>query len=133
MVSCSKCGKEKTGKQGKYKICKPCRAEYVRDYRTSHPDQHKIQGWNEPNYHQNLRDEVLKLLGGKCAWTDCTWVDPRALQIDHKQGGGWLDVKGQTLLRKILKLNGEGFQLLCANHNWIKRVERREIRGSLSK
>ena len=83
-------------------------------------------------YNARLREQVLALLGGKCSWDGCTWTDSRALQIDHKHGGGYKEASyGPTFLRKVLAVNGEGFQLLCANHNWIKKVEQGEVRGSL--
>lgn len=68
---------------------------------------------------------VYDLLGSKCA--QCGFDDIRALQVDHVNGNGGEERKiykgGQTVLyRMILDAWGEGYQLLCANCNWIKRV-----------
>ena len=85
------------------------------------------------SYHYRLREQVLELLGGKCAWEGCNWIDPRALQIDHIEGGGFKDLKGSSFLLKVLKEKGKGYQLLCANHNWIKKAERKEHSWRLPK
>lgn len=75
-----------------------------------------------------LRDKVFTLLGDKCS--QCDWNDPRALQIDHKIA--WSEDKNQpkglNLYRALIagKVRLEDYQLLCANHNWIKRIERNE-------
>ena len=72
---------------------------------------------------QEFRQEVINFLGGKCA--RCDWTDIRALQIDHVNGGGGKERKklgNRGLLRRVLK-HPTDYQLLCANHNWIKRAE----------
>lgn len=80
-------------------------------------------------YNSGLRTKLLELLGGKCV--RCGFSDPRALQIDHVNGGGSRDnrkIKGnkyKSMLEKICSGYG-GYQLLCANCNWIKRVENNE-------
>jgi hypothetical protein len=81
--------------------------------------------------YRSLRRKVLALFGNKCNWPGCKWVDPRALQLDHLNGKG---NRERTKLggivpvyRRALRLKGKGYQVLCANHNWVKRVERREV------
>jgi len=73
-----------------------------------------------------LRNKVFKLLGGQCK--RCKIKDRRVLQIDHVAGGGTRERKkhGSTkILKKIL--DGEkGYQLLCANCNWIKKFNKKE-------
>jgi hypothetical protein len=69
------------------------------------------------------------ILGNKCA--RCGFDDIRALQIDHINGNGKAERKlykgGQTVLyRMVIESNGENYQLLCANCNWIKRVSEDE-------
>jgi len=85
------------------------------------------------SWRAKLKAEVFALLGGKCAWLGCDWIDSRALQIDHKNGDGNKErangIMGTGLLRKVLKDGGKSYQLLCANHNWIKRVEQGEVRN----
>jgi hypothetical protein len=51
------------------------------------------------------------------------------LQIDHVRGGGRQERKQlcpEAVLQKILQVAGEGYQILCANCNWIKRHEEKE-------
>ena len=78
-------------------------------------------------YRLNLRMKVIKLLGGKCSnpynFNHGDFEeDLRCLQIDHVNGGGNKEHKlgPNSLYRKILK-DPTGYQLLCANCNWIKR------------
>lgn len=73
------------------------------------------------------RLEIIELLGGKCV--RCDFIDIRALQIDHVHGGG-NKIRNQLSWWKIYKLvindKTGSYQLLCANCNWIKRVENKE-------
>jgi len=75
--------------------------------------------------------QIIALLGGKCK---CGFSDPRALQIDHVNGHGNKEKReaGSTITyyNRILKRIKEGskdYQVLCANCNWIKRHEMREV------
>ena len=83
------------------------------------------------SYHR-IRKQVVALLGDKCSWPGCEWTDPRVLQIDHIHGGGRQEYKKQVNARsyylKILRMENPKikYQLLCANHNWIKRIENSE-------
>lgn len=74
------------------------------------------------------REDVYTLLSPVCR--RCGFTDRRALQIDHINGNGKSDRKqftSQSLyLKHILEVSGEGYQILCANCNWIKRAENRE-------
>lgn len=84
-----------------------------------------------------LKTEVYALLGGKCI--NCGFSDVRALQIDHINGGGLKDKREIPNASNYLSYyahiidsikNGEQkYQLLCANCNWIKRIENNENRG----
>ena len=78
-------------------------------------------------YHQRKRTEAVAKLGAGCA--NCGFDDPRALQIDHVNGGGCAEIRGPGgkygMYLRILA--GEaGYKVLCANCNWIKRAERHE-------
>ena len=72
------------------------------------------------------RAKVLEFLGNVCC--KCGFDDSRALQIDHVRGGGSLTVKaeGKTYVMSDIYENPDRYQLLCANCNWIKRVENQE-------
>lgn len=78
-------------------------------------------------YREKLREEALKILGNKCCF--CGFKDIRCLQVDHIDGGGGKEVKKlghQGIYLKIRQGNIKEYQLLCANCNWIKRVEKNE-------
>lgn len=84
----------------------------------------------QKRYRRKLRKQVLEKLGNKCAW--CEIDDVRVLQIDHIHGGGrqeWLKLKYLKLLRKIRDDPDayKNYQILCANCNWIKRIEQKEV------
>jgi len=82
------------------------------------------------NRRVELRDQILEILGRKCAV--CGFSDERALQVDHiysdgniyRKKGGSHDQYLKQL--KSIKNNEGKLQLLCANCNWIKRVEKKE-------
>ncbi len=82
-------------------------------------------------YHQRkLRQRLLDHFGRVCA--RCGFDDERALQLDHVNGGGKAEIiaKGTYgVYRKALQVPAGEYQLLCANCNWIKRVENREERN----
>jgi len=96
--------------------------------------------WSDPEkfrkqrrqWHHKVRFQIIDLLGGKCVV--CGFSDWRALQVDHIKGGGYKErVQGHTpsaLLKDIIKSiknNKKKYQLLCANCNWIKRYENKEM------
>lgn len=59
----------------------------------------------------------------------CGFSDLRALQIDHVNGGGvkHLHGIGEHIYYWLRSHNyPDGYQVLCANCNWIKRAERDE-------
>lgn len=81
------------------------------------------------NRHRCLRNTVLEKLGGVCV--KCGFSDTRALQIDHINGNGaaerrLLNHHTKAFLHAVLLDEGEKYQLLCANCNWIKRHEQQE-------
>lgn len=85
-------------------------------------------------YQRRRRTRVIKMMGGKCV--RCGFADIRALQIDHINGGGSKEHKSiqqfgvqRKILNDPLLINTE-YQLLCANCNWIKRHENKEVRNS---
>jgi hypothetical protein len=77
------------------------------------------------------REEVVRLLGGKCV--KCGITDIRCLQIDHVFGGGVKEYKklrcGREYYVSMLRQVEAGsvkYQVLCANCNWIKRSVEKE-------
>ncbi|MCK9370314.1 helix-turn-helix domain-containing protein [Candidatus Dojkabacteria bacterium] len=85
---------------------------------------------SKPNY-DNIRNKRIKYrkvlieeLGGKC--NRCGFSDLRALQIDHINGGGSKEIT--KYYKKMIKEAPGKYQILCANCNWIKRVENNEVR-----
>lgn len=77
----------------------------------------------------DVKLQVVAMLGGCCVW--CGFSDIRALQLDHindtHEGFGHPLRSGDKLYRAIIAgvKSREDFQLLCANCNTIKEVERR--------
>ena len=71
------------------------------------------------------REEVIRHYGGACA--KCGFDRMRALQLDHVKGGGCAERRACTsrtkYYRDAVKAPPGTFQVLCANHNWIKKQE----------
>jgi len=95
----------------------------------------RLREWRQTHQltYAKVRKEVMSFLGNKCV--RCGIDDFRVLQIDHINGNGYQERKqfgrngGASTVRyyrHILDVNGEGYQLLCANCNWIKRYEQSE-------
>lgn len=90
------------------------------------------------NLHHKLRAAIFASLGACCV--HCGFLDKRALQIDHVNGGGH-DQRvthgyGRGYLKYILtqiKAGSTDYQILCANCNWIKRHEKNENRPCIDK
>ncbi len=90
----------------------------------------------EKSYIVRKRHNLIDLMGGKCV--HCGFTDKRALQIDHVDGDGWVQRKkykefggiSNTMYYNLVEesyLKKDGaYQILCANCNWIKRIENRE-------
>jgi hypothetical protein len=88
-------------------------------------------GWVKRDRRQK-RLSMIRHLGGLCC--KCGFSDYRALQIDHKNGGGSSRVTLSTsrsgnynkFYDEVMKDNSIEFQLLCANCNAIKKFENAE-------
>ena len=84
------------------------------------------------NYARKRRKKAVAKLGGECK--HCGMTDIRCLQVDHINGGGTKEnrtIGTNGIIRKVNR--GEsGYQLLCANCNWIKKHEQNESRTRLS-
>lgn len=82
-------------------------------------------------YYLQVRERVFRLLGERCV--RCDFADKRALQFDHVDGKGNVARRSKSgtsyfhyILNELKKPDGERFQVLCANCNWIKRAENNE-------
>ena len=103
-------------------------AEISKRWRRKHPGafRKKIN-----DYRKRVRNAAIVVLGEVC--NKCGFNDSRALQIDHIGGGGTAQLRrgsGSTYLNEVIKsvLNKENkYQLLCANCNWIKRTNNKNI------
>jgi hypothetical protein len=139
---CTRCHKEKSVKDDEFYTnqngrpasqCKQCIRERFDAWVVEHPEENKEsrrRAQLTPNsrarkreYEYKLRISVLDKLGNKCA--KCDWVDPRALHVDHVYGNGQQDRgHGSTaFVKKVLADTKGNYQLLCANHNAIKKYE----------
>lgn len=83
------------------------------------------------SYNRRLKELVIShysLDSNSCAF--CGFGDLRALSIDHINGGGGKHRKEVGNFYAWLKRNNfpEGYQVLCMNCQFIKRVEKREHR-----
>lgn len=79
-----------------------------------------------------LRRAIFTKHGNKCK--SCGFDNPKALQIDHVNGGGHkerITVGRYAILKKALEDTTGTYQLLCANCNWIKRIDNKEHGGKL--
>lgn len=108
-----------------YRICRVCKEPLTSKYEVS----------NNQLEHDKCRQKrfrllIIEKLGGVCV--GCGFSDVRALQIDHKNGGGVKELKTTGRLAyyyRVLRELNNGiirFQILCANCNWIKRHENNE-------
>lgn len=74
------------------------------------------------------RDQVIEALGGYCRHDDCGITDRRLLTVDHIHGGGNIDRATMSAYRYYASMLDRlhEFQLLCHNHNHLKRLNQRE-------
>ena len=118
----------------------------VANYRRNHPDRVRATQKKHGPVYRHTRNTRLKMLAlshyskdpTHAACKRCGFDDIRALQIDHMYGGGrqhriQLRQAGTTNFYQWLWKQDypEGYQVLCANCNWIKRFENKENGGRL--
>ena len=106
--------------------------KYERDYsKTEKFKNHRSEYYKK--LIEKIKLEIFELLGGQCinpyGQHKEPYIDIRALQIDHINGGGRQHRKQMGSTGKFYKYvltHPEEFQLLCANCNQIKRKENNE-------
>lgn len=106
------------------------RKEYLREVYHNNIEEYRLKRGENA---RRRRREILEILGGSCV--KCGFTDPRALHIDHVNGGGSKERKTyghspSALLRKVRESLDSGkhtYQILCANCNYIKRSENKEM------
>lgn len=129
--------------------------ERNRRYRETHPNVHKeyyhahkeqmnaaVKKWREDNPEGKKQQylayklKVFTKLGGECV--TCGIQDHRCLQIDHINSNGAEDRREfgnsrHSFYKRVFEdVEAESkYQLLCANHNWIKRWENKEASRKL--
>ena len=144
-ASCSTRAKNLTGARLPEAEAKARRAAARKRWRQNHPDvvkamkarsyeKHKVEiGERRAPINKAsaraLRQQVIAAFGGKCV--RCGFDDPRALHMDHVNGGGNIErklLKGPSLRYKKMLAESDQYQLLCANCNFIKKAEEAEHR-----
>ena len=105
----------------------------------------RVKEWRKNNsrtgeFHRQdvrVKERIYAILGNKCVV--CGFSDSRALCIDHVKGNGREhrakftasngNFRGRKYYKAILAellLGSKDYQLLCANHNQIKKYENKE-------
>ena len=116
--------------RGYVSACKKCTNERAR---TKYNSNGKLAA-RMRKYRNNLRKQIFNKFNNICF--KCGFNDWRALQIDHIKGNGAEERKkfGNTTVyfyNYLLSLSDEElhkkYQCLCANCNWIKRYENKEL------
>ena len=109
-------------------ICRPCERDGRNRYYNKHKEvRSKINALNDRKLRGQKRKAILEFLGNVCV--KCGFTDVRALQIDHKYGGGSKEskiIKAIGTRYKRIYTHPELYQLLCANCNAIKVWENNE-------
>ena len=118
---------------------------YARQYRLKNHD--RIQSIDHRHYMDNrdrslayhkthraaIKCEVMRHYSPSLTCQRCGIADLRVLSVDHIDGGGNAHKKreGTTNIYYWLKRHGfpPGFQILCMNCQWIKKVENHEDKG----
>lgn len=99
------------------------------DYVKRHPERVAITMRDAQRRYRTRALELLGPMPPSCV--KCGFGDIRALHIDHKNGGGNKNRdknRSQNGRLKEVMADPSLFQILCANCNYIKRIENNEIK-----
>lgn len=99
----------------------------TRRYERAHRTQRRAK---QHRYYQKLKQDIFDHYGRKCA--HCPIDDLRVLTIDHINGGGTKHrktFKSPATFYTWLRRNNfpKGYQILCMNCQWLKRLTNNEI------
>ena len=127
--------RDRNKKQYKQTLKKYMKTSQFKESQKKYQKQYIKKGYQKL-YLRKQRKAAIESLGGKC--NRCGFSDERALQIDHINGDGAKERKERNfkgnfhkhVLESFLKQENK-YQLLCANCNWIKRVENNEIKNQV--
>jgi len=97
-------------------------------------DRHHAKGLCRKCYGKKVRLKLMDILGERQC-VRCGFCDIRALQIEHKNGGGQKDLKkfgnSQKMYQYYIKYPKTAIkqlQIFCSNCNWIKREQNNETK-----
>ena len=115
-----------------YKQWAQANPEKVRKYQQKYRETHKahIQAYEHKKNQEDKRQVLIYYGNGKRVCSRCGCTDVRCLSIDHINGGGTAHRKcvNQRFYQWLLKHNlPVGYQVLCMNCQFIKRVEEKEL------
>jgi len=125
-----------TWRKNRYQGHKEEEKEYQRKYQQEHKEQCSI---THKEYmvkcYREMRVKIFAKLGNKCSNPNCLVPngcrDIRCLQIDHVHGNGRKEgrkfgVNTIKYYERVLADTEGNYQILCANCNWIKKIENHE-------
>lgn len=136
-----------SSQRGHYHICNTCQYQrqkhqpcreishlrpYHNEYRKSHHEQIKL---SQQKQRRKVKTEIISHYSPNLSCVRCGFNDIRALSIDHIDGGGKRQkeeigvsrIGGIGFYRWLIRNNfPEGFQVLCMNCQFIKRIENHE-------
>ena len=130
---CLRCGSGfKTPYTRKLYCSRKCYMDGIQERSTKWLKTEEGHNWKVNNQRKNARQRRIRALialGGKCI--RCGYKDLRALHIDHVNSDGNLERKSRKTVESKLwigkDIDKSRYQILCANCNWIKRIEEAEV------
>lgn len=128
MKTCKSCH-EKKDVSSFYSFKSKLKSGIVTTYKVSRCKKCMTAASAKRNTVKSIRHEIIHRLGNKCV--NCGFNDIRALQIDHKNGGGKKHIasfsgNSRNYYKSVRSSDLSEYQILCANCNWIKRYTHNE-------
>ena len=135
---CGRC-KNSTNRGARASFCFKCaRIKYLERKRNNSRERYRknpyhvkqLQAIRRRKEKDEIRSELIKILGAKCS--NCGHLDIRVLQFDHIKGGGEKhrrEFSHRNQYLKCLLKNTHIVQLLCANCNFLKRMQKEGMKS----